>query len=152
MAIHYTLVFGMLVTEMVFFLLLTLPLPNHWRVKTLKFVSTSRLVAQLVHGIKIALIGVFILFVDAVNRMLSLTNDAQKPGLDMKTDAAAISSMHANKFYAQRNVYLTGFTLFMSFILTRTHVMILDLSTVAEQKVAEPAVVTSTDVKAKKVE
>ncbi|KAI9597238.1 B-cell receptor-associated protein 31-like-domain-containing protein [Syncephalis fuscata] len=147
MALHYTLVFGMLVTEMVFFLLLTLPLPNAWRVKTLRFVSTSRTVAHLVHGIKIALVGVMILFVDAVNRMISLSNEAEKLGADMKTDASAIASMHANKFYAQRNVYLTGFTLFMSFILTRTHVMILDLSTMAE--VSTPVVI---DKKAKKIE
>jgi hypothetical protein len=33
----------------------------------------------------------------------------------------------ARKFYAQRNTYLTGFTLFLSLVLTRTFYIVLDL-------------------------
>jgi B-cell receptor-associated protein 31 len=39
---------------------------------------------------------------------------------------AARSDYQARKFYAQRNMYLCGFTLFLSLILNRTYVMILD--------------------------
>jgi len=44
--------------------------------------------------------------------------------------AAAMGSdrmeVQARKFYSQRNMYLTGFTLFLSLILNRMYVMILD--------------------------
>jgi B-cell receptor-associated protein 31 len=39
---------------------------------------------------------------------------------------SARSDYQARKFYAQRNMYLCGFTLFLSLILNRTYVMILD--------------------------
>jgi len=35
--------------------------------------------------------------------------------------------VQARKFYSQRNMYLCGFTLFLSLILNRTYVMILDV-------------------------
>lgn len=35
--------------------------------------------------------------------------------------------VQARKFYSQRNMYLCGFTLFLSLILNRTYVMILDI-------------------------
>ncbi|RKP07483.1 B-cell receptor-associated protein 31-like-domain-containing protein [Thamnocephalis sphaerospora] len=146
MALYYSLVFGLLVTE--------LPLPNTWRVKTLKFVSESQVVARVIHGIKIALAGVLILFVDAVNKMFNVGLEAEKIH-EGKADLNAASVIHANKFYAQRNVYLTGFTLFMSFIITRTYVMILDLSSAAIH-VTEPEVPvpppTLSGTKSKKVE
>jgi B-cell receptor-associated protein 31 len=34
--------------------------------------------------------------------------------------------VNARKFYSERNMYLCGFTLFLSLILNRTYVMILD--------------------------
>ena len=35
--------------------------------------------------------------------------------------------VQARKFYSQRNMYLCGFTLFLSLILNRTYTMILDV-------------------------
>jgi B-cell receptor-associated protein 31 len=37
------------------------------------------------------------------------------------------SEIQARKFYSQRNMYLCGFTLFLSLILNRTYLMILEL-------------------------
>jgi peptidoglycan hydrolase CwlO-like protein len=37
------------------------------------------------------------------------------------------SEIQARKFYAQRNMYLCGFTLFLSLILNRTYVLVVDL-------------------------
>lgn len=39
---------------------------------------------------------------------------------------AVRSEVQARKFYSQRNMYLCGFTLFLSLILNRTYVLILD--------------------------
>jgi hypothetical protein len=41
--------------------------------------------------------------------------------------------MQARKFYSQRNMYLCGFTLFLSLILNRTYMMILDLLRLEER-------------------
>lgn len=41
--------------------------------------------------------------------------------------------MHARKFYSQRNMYLCGFTLFLSLILNRTYSMILELLLLEEK-------------------
>ena len=51
--------------------------------------------------------------------------------------AAAMGSdrmeVQARKFYSQRNMYLTGFTLFLSLILNRTYGMILDVLRLEEK-------------------
>ncbi|KAL4401669.1 Endoplasmic reticulum transmembrane protein 3 [Malassezia pachydermatis] len=58
------------------------------------------------------------------------------------------TNYHAKKFYAQRNVYLTGFTLFLSLILARTHSLVLDLINTQEELVANsPTKAVSGDVK-----
>lgn len=41
--------------------------------------------------------------------------------------------VQARKFYSQRNMYLCGFTLFLSLILNRTYVMILDVLRLEEE-------------------
>ncbi|EDP44495.1 hypothetical protein MGL_0977 [Malassezia globosa CBS 7966] len=51
-------------------------------------------------------------------------------------DFRSETNYHAKKFYAQRNVYLTGFTLFLSMILARTHSLVLDLINAQEELAA----------------
>ena len=52
--------------------------------------------------------------------------------MSLTVDSAAVTmgsermEVQARKFYSQRNMYLCGFTLFLSLILNRTYVMILD--------------------------
>jgi B-cell receptor-associated protein 31 len=46
---------------------------------------------------------------------------------------AVRSEVQARKFYSQRNMYLCGFTLFLSLILNRTYVMILDVLCLEEE-------------------
>lgn len=41
--------------------------------------------------------------------------------------------VQARKFYSERNMYLCGFTLFLSLILNRTYVMILDVLRLEEE-------------------
>lgn len=41
--------------------------------------------------------------------------------------------VQARKFYSQRNMYLCGFTIFLSLILNRTYTMILDLLRLEEK-------------------
>ncbi|CAM0136822.1 unnamed protein product [Umbelopsis sp. WA50703] len=123
-----------MVTEIAIFGVLILPLPRHWRRQLVKFVSNSPMVGRAIHILKIVFVFVFVLFIDAVNRL-------QRPGgIDdqsasssyMMHDIRSESTFAARKFYAQRNLYLTGFTLFLSLILNRTHQLLVELSAAEE--------------------
>lgn len=56
---------------------------------------------------------------------------------NMYSRAVAMGSermeVQARKFYSQRNMYLCGFTLFLSLILNRTYIMILDVLRLEEK-------------------
>ncbi|CAM0134993.1 Endoplasmic reticulum transmembrane protein 3 [Umbelopsis sp. WA50703] len=141
MTLHYTLVFGLMVFEMVTFCFLILPLPNHWRKSLLTFISRSPLISKLQYGLKIAFIFVFVLFIDSVNRLQSTLppdNQAEQvPGAAAPPNNLHMdSSFAARKFYAQRNIYLTGSTLLLSLILSRTYSLILELLTAQESLAA----------------
>jgi len=111
--------FGILVT----------PLPHKIRKALFTWLSTSPIVAKVAYGLKISFIGVTILFVDALQRMWRTVAEAEaaKSGGQGMQDVRSETNHAAKKFYSQRNVYLTGFTLFLSLVLTRVFAIILDL-------------------------
>ncbi|KAI9754376.1 MAG: hypothetical protein M1815_005677 [Lichina confinis] len=137
MTLYYSLVFLMLISEMALFMLLILPLPFTWRRKLFTFISESALVAKLQYGMKIVFIAVLILFIDSVNRVYrvqaesSTSSDGQ--GGRVVVGGGERMETQARKFYAQRNMYLCGFTLFLSLILNRTYIMILDVLRLEER-------------------
>jgi len=139
MTLYYSLVFVLLVSEMVMFVGLIVPMPFTAKRKLFNFISESPIVAKLQYGMKITFIFILILFLDSVNRvyrvqveMSALMSDGTGAGR-----AAAMGSdrmeVQARKFYSQRNMYLTGFTLFLSLILNRTYGMILDVLRLEEK-------------------
>ncbi|MCJ1425736.1 hypothetical protein MMC29_003636 [Sticta canariensis] len=130
MTLYYSLVFVLLMAEMSVFMLLIVPLPYTWKRKLFNFISDSPLVAKLQYGMKITFIFILILFIDSVNRVyrvqveLAVTKEkGQNAGVVGGSERLEVQ---ARKFYSQRNMYLCGFTLFLSLILNRTYVMILD--------------------------
>lgn len=130
MTLYYSLVFFLLLTEMTIFMLLILPLPFTWRKKMFRFISESALVAKLQYGMKITFIFILILFVDSVNRVYRVAQElSQAPhhGHHGATVGPERMEVQARKFYSQRNMYLCGFTLFLSLILNRTYALILDV-------------------------
>ncbi|KAF2006766.1 endoplasmic reticulum protein-like protein [Amniculicola lignicola CBS 123094] len=139
MTLYYSLVFLLLVAEMVIFLALIVPLPFTWRRKLFTFVSESPLVAKLQYGMKITFIFILILFVDSVNRVyrvqieLAAAHKAEGRGGAAVLGGSERMEVQARKFYSQRNMYLCGFTLFLSLILNRTYVMILDVLRLEEE-------------------
>ncbi|KAM6493258.1 B-cell receptor-associated 31-like protein, partial [Amanita muscaria] len=133
MTIYYNLTFQLLAAEMIVFCLLVAPLPNGVRRKFFTFFSGSRIVAKIAYSLKIAFIFVGILFVDAVQRMLRTTSEVDLAKTNHPGDARVESALAARKFYAQRNMYLTGFCLFLSLVLTRTlHLLFELINTQAE--------------------
>ncbi|KAJ4292701.1 Endoplasmic reticulum transmembrane protein 3 [Kalmusia sp. IMI 367209] len=139
MTLYYSLVFLLLVTEMAIFLALIVPLPFTWRRKLFTFISESPIIAKLQYGMKITFIFILILFIDSVNRVYRVQVElAAFQKTDSRGGAAVLGGsermeVQARKFYSQRNMYLCGFTLFLSLILNRTYVMILDVLRLEEE-------------------
>jgi len=134
MTVYYTLTFFLMVAEMATFCVLVLPLPFAIRKRMFAFLNENVIVAKLAYGLKIAFIFVGILFVDAVQRMLRLGAKGEAAqGERGMPDVRTETNLAARKFYAQRNMYLTGFTLFLSIILTRTFYILLDLIHVQDE-------------------
>lgn len=90
--------------------------------------------AKVNYCVRITFIFVAVLFIDAFQRMMKIKHESDVTEVhqgiqDFRTE----TNYHAKKFYAQRNVYLTGFTLFLSLILARTHSLVLDLINAQEE-------------------
>ncbi|MCJ1253589.1 hypothetical protein MMC24_001401 [Lignoscripta atroalba] len=138
MTLYYSLVFLLLVAEMSIFMMLIVPLPYTWRRKLFAFISESPLIAKLQYGMKITFIFILILFIDSVNRVYRVQVELASAKNNGQAGAAALGGsermeVQARKFYSQRNMYLCGFTLFLSLILNRTYVMILDVLRLEEK-------------------
>ncbi|KAL8945609.1 MAG: hypothetical protein Q9222_007872 [Ikaeria aurantiellina] len=137
MTLYYSLVFVLLVLEMSIFMLLIVPLPYTMKRKLFTFISENPLVAKLQYGMKITFIFILILFIDSVNRVyrvqVELAMSKNQGGAAASVAGSERMEVQARKFYSQRNMYLCGFTLFLSLILNRTYVMILDTLRLEEQ-------------------
>ncbi|KAF9197408.1 hypothetical protein BGZ49_002175 [Haplosporangium sp. Z 27] len=110
---------------MIVFIFLILPLPFKWRRGLLKFLAESPIMGRVQYVMKIVFIFVFILFIDSLNRVIKV--EEIHDSAHGHHGHGAETNVAARRFYAQRNMYLTGFTLFLSLILNRTFFMILDL-------------------------
>lgn len=139
MTLYYSLVFLLLVAEMTLFMVLIIPLPFTVRRKLFTFISESPLVAKAQHGLKITFIFILILFIDSVNRVYRVQQElsiaTENNGGSGKTAVLGHERLEvqARKFYSQRNMYLCGFTLFLSLILNRTYIMILEVLRLEEK-------------------
>jgi len=137
MTLYYSLVFLLLVAEMSLFMLLIVPLPFTIRRRMFTFISESPLVAKLQYGMKITFIFILILFIDSVNRVYRVQVELAAASENAGNAAGVMGhermEVQARKFYSQRNMYLCGFTLFLSLILNRTYIMILDVLRLEEK-------------------
>lgn len=132
MTLYYTLVFVLLVLEMALFMLLIVPMPFSLKRKIFTFISENSVVAKIQYWMKITFVFILILFIDSVNRvyrvqieLIAATENATKgSGAVMGHERLEVQ---ARKFYSQRNMYLCGFTLFLSLILNRTYMMIMEV-------------------------
>lgn len=146
MTLYYSIVFALLVLEMAMFMVLIVPLPFSARRKLFRFLATSEIVSRINYCIRITFIFVAVLFIDAFQRMIKVSKetnlgDHHQGYHDLRNE----TNYHAKKFYAQRNVYLTGFTLFLSLILARTHSLVLDLINAQEELVSSTSGASHSD-------
>ncbi|KKA27533.1 hypothetical protein TD95_005013 [Thielaviopsis punctulata] len=144
MTLYYSLVFFLLMFEVAVFFMLVVPMPYTFKKKLFKYnlpypIRRSPLVAKAQYWLKITFVFVLILFADSVMRVYRVQIE-----LFAATEAAAKNAgagilgherteVQARKFYAQRNMYLCGFTLLLSLILNRTYSMILELIRLEEK-------------------
>lgn len=135
MAVYYNLVFVILIIEMAFFTLLSLPFPRKVRKLILNTFKIPFQNVQFQIGLKFIFGFILILFVDSINRVISITNELLSIGSSQTNPAAVAagllsdrSEVQARKFYAQRNMYLCGFTLFLTLIITRTYSLVDELT------------------------
>lgn len=141
MTLYYSIVFALLVAEMVSFLLLVSPLPASFRHKIVSALRANPLVSQISLALKFTFVFILVLFIDSVNRVWRVQEEMERS----KANALAQSlqgdrsDILARKFYAQRNMYLCGFTLFLSLILNRTYSLIEKLSIREQESKDGPA-------------
>lgn len=113
--------------EMASFFILVMPLPINLRLKMLNFVTNSSLAQSAQVSLRFTFFFILILFVDSVNRVYrvqqELVNASESTVSGAMTDR---SEIQARRFYAQRNMYLCGFTLFLSLILNRVYLLVLE--------------------------
>ncbi|KAI9317435.1 B-cell receptor-associated protein 31-like-domain-containing protein [Dichotomocladium elegans] len=126
MTIYYTLTFGILVIEMIIFCILVLPLPSRWRKAMLTFAANSPVATKALHVLKVSFGFIFLLFLDTINRLRRI-EEGEGDDNQHHHDYSYEANLKARKFYAQRNLYLTGFTLFLSLILERTSALIIQV-------------------------
>ena len=129
MSLYNSIIFGILVAEVIVFSLLALPIPSKYR-KPLTLVlikpfknSTVQITVKCVLGF------ILLLFVDSINKVSDINHHELvqlKNGLIQGTEKIEIMS---RKFLQQRNMYLTGITLFLTFIVTRTFDLVDELLT-----------------------
>ncbi|EEQ36017.1 putative endoplasmic reticulum transmembrane protein [Clavispora lusitaniae] len=129
MALYYNLVFGLLVIEMTFFGVLSLPFPRNIRRKVLLTASAPFRSEQVQIAIRCIFGFVLVLFIDSVNRVYSVSAElhASAPQNAVGAVVNDRSEIQSRRFYAQRNMYLCGFTLFLTLILTRTYSLVTEL-------------------------
>ncbi|ORZ41535.1 B-cell receptor-associated protein 31-like-domain-containing protein [Catenaria anguillulae PL171] len=96
------------------------------RKHVVKFVSTSWLFEQLFYYLRWSIIGVAVLFADSLQRSYSIQADIRAHKLAVQdgdhhhhlhADADAV--LKSKLFYAQRNMYITGFTMLLAIVLNR---------------------------------
>eukprot|EP00736_Rhodelphis_marinus_P010236 Rmarinus@m.9126 len=134
MALHYKLCYVILIFETALCILLCLPMP--WFLQNI----ISKLVHKLAsfHRVTQPLAaGLVLLFAGAVQSILKLNND-------VPTTDHGLHMHNEHLFYAQRNLYLTGFSALLLFVVNRLAVLLskshqAEVSAIALQKQAKNA-------------
>lgn len=118
------------------FFALVAPLPDRFRKNIILFIKENPLFGQIGLALKFTFFFIFILFVDSVNRVYRVQQEfnLENTGNGVATGAVAFdrNEVQARRFYAQRNMYLCGFTLFLSLILLRVSGLVLELADARE--------------------
>lgn len=124
MTLYYQFIFGYLLFQALFLIILTIPFPSRFRNALLRSVTLTRPAQWFFKAQTFIMFFIAIFFFESLRKM----NEASKEHDSLATEAQIHShkdegledmKIHCRIFYAQRNLYLTGITLFTSFLLNR---------------------------------
>ncbi|PVZ98220.1 hypothetical protein BB558_005775 [Smittium angustum] len=116
--LQYTLVFSVMVAEICGFFLLILPMPERWKRGMFKAIGTSKIIKLSTRYLLFIYGFIGLLLLDSIQKV-KRSNDAIKQAHLQGMDSVA-PTLHATKVYAQRNIYLSGITLFLGLIMLST--------------------------------
>lgn len=126
MSLYYNLIFGILIIELILFTIISLPLPSKFRFPLLNFINKPFKSIQFNAVIKCIMIFISILFIDSFNKTYSIEKELSEHGSSNYNPIDKLN-INSKRFYNQRNLYLTGFTLFLNFIILRTYSLVNEL-------------------------
>lgn len=136
MSVQWTLIAGVLYAEIFVVLLLILPIfsPSRWnRILNSKFMKGIR--SQASWYFYFILIILILFLIDAVREMRKYSNVEIHEHTHSHLDSEMQNNMRL--FRAQRNFYISGFALFLSFVIRRLlHLMITQASLIAQTEAA----------------
>ncbi|KAI9029347.1 B-cell receptor-associated protein 31-like-domain-containing protein [Hyaloraphidium curvatum] len=122
MTVVYSLAFAVLVAEIVTFVILAAPVLDAQKAKLVRWVTRQPAFQPMKTMLLVIWFLITVLFLDAFNRAVLNppgTNEPRGKSPPGVFEAQGAMSLNAKKFYAQRNFYLTGVTLLMSFVVAR---------------------------------
>lgn len=141
MTIHYTLIFAFLLLEIAVYIILILPLPIKLRKTLLHWLTISDFAQKLstIQTYLLFMVGIF--FLDSLKTSINLKQEEEnahnseiESGHHHHHDSILQDQkLHLRRFYAERNAYLTGFTLFVSLALNRIVVLLKNLCNKEEE-------------------
>lgn len=125
MSIQMSLVFGALMAQMSFLLLILLPLPHIIRVRILETCSTLKKNSNVKVGIIFSLLLLTLQFLDCVKKLQKYSG-SNNPyyaqfQLGQQMSAQMLYDKLASKFFAQRNLYITGAVLYLTVAIHTVH-------------------------------
>ncbi|CCE61887.1 hypothetical protein TPHA_0B02150 [Tetrapisispora phaffii CBS 4417] len=137
MSLYNNLVFIILLSEIVAFTILSLPLPSKVR-RPLTLTIIKPFQNQKVQTIiKCVIVFILILFVDSINKVYKVELELKAHSITGSVVQTSTSTdrveIHSRKFLAQRNMYLTGITLFLSFAVVRAFNLVTELLKLKEK-------------------
>lgn len=124
MSLYYNIIFCILVVEIGVFTLLAVPIPTKLR-KPLTLALLKPFKNSTVQvSIRCVLAFILLLFIDSINKVYSINKELKQNTIYPAHEKIELLS---RKFFQQRNLYLTGITLFLTFIVTRTFALVNEL-------------------------
>ena len=146
MSLYYSIIFGILVAEVILFSILALPIPTKYR-KPLTLVLIKPFKNPTVQvSIKCILCFILLLFLDSVNKVYNIETELNSEAAQGPDRIEFLS----RKFLHQRNLYLTGMTLFLTFIVMRTFGLVNELLTLKDiYRSPKPNAVVEHEIKTK---
>lgn len=118
MLLHLIVCF--LILEVLIFLLLSAPLPHIIKKIILNFIHTAPIVKKIMYYHNFLLFFILLTFADSFRKLKIAEKEHDIiDSHEHHTEQAYDIKLHQRITYAQRNLYMTGFTLFASLVLNR---------------------------------